>query len=150
MEIFSKWFPGIERREDAKGLAKQGAIGVLIFVAMNISGLFFAVYFNQSSVDGGALDAQGVQDQIVGTVILLPFLLFFAYRVYVGKGWIVGGLVLAWFALEITLKVIGGTANIGWIIFYAFVVGMLVNGIRACWWFRGAQKNEEMNIEHDA
>lgn len=150
LDIFSKWFPSIERKEDAKGLAKQGAIGVLIFSAMNILGMVFVVYLNQSPVDMGALDAQRVQDQINGSAILLPFLLFFAYRVYVGKGWIVGGLVLAWFVLEITLKIMGGTANIGWIIFYVFVVGMLVYGIRACWWLRRAPKYEEVKAQNDA
>src|SRR5690606_23564160 len=111
MSFYSKWFPKIDGIEDAKALTKKGAIGVLIFAAMNMLGLIFVLYLNQSPVNTGALDAQGVQDQIIGSVIIIPLLLFFAYRVYIGKGWIAGGLVLVWFVVEIALKTMGGTAN---------------------------------------
>ena len=150
MKPLQRWFPKIEQPNDARKLSKQGAIGILIFTAMNLFGVILAVYFNRNPVDSGPVDAQDAQEQIIGAAILVPLLFFFAYRLYAGKGWFVGGLVLAWFVLEIVFKILGGTTNIGWIIFYVFVIGMLVNGIRACWWLRNNPENDEPNAEADA
>jgi|GEM_PF-3466124 hypothetical protein len=145
--MLDKWFPKIEAPDGARSLTKQGAIGILLFAGMNLLGVLFAVYAGKSPTDQSAIDAQEVQDYVVGNVILLPLLLFFAYRVYTGKGWFVGGLTLAWFIAEIGLKIAGGSTNIGWIIFYFFVVVGMVNGIRGCWWLRKRDKLENVVSE---
>ena len=130
------WFPTIQSIDDAKKLTRQGAFGVLLFAAMNLLGLFLAYYARQSPVDGHALDAQSIQDQVIGAFIVMPPLLFFAWRVYKGKGWLAAGLVLTWFVVEVSLKIAGGSTNVGWIIFYLAVAAMIFNGMRGCWWLR--------------
>jgi len=132
----NNWFPTIEAQDDAKKLAKQGSGGVLLFAAMNFLGVLFAYYAKKSPVDARAIDVQGVQDYIIGAFIIIPLLLFFAWRVYKGKGWLVAGLVLTWFIAESLIKIAGGTTNLGWVFFYVAVAAMIFNGLRGCWWLR--------------
>jgi hypothetical protein len=136
------WLPAIETPEDAAKLAKQGAIGILLFAGMNLLGLLFVYFANKSPVDASAMDAQNIQDHLLGALIVIPVLLFFAWRVYKAKGWLVAGLVLIWFIFEVALKIAGGSTNIGWIFFYVAVAAMIVNGLRGCWWLRKAVPKE--------
>lgn len=142
MEFWAKWFPKIEDMPGAKKLSRQGAYGLLIFAAMYALGIVFTLYFNQSPTDQQQLDAQAVQDQVLGSSLLIPFILFFAYRVFIGKGWLVAGLVLVWFLAEMLLKIASGSTNVGWLVFYVAVAAMMANGIRACWWLRTADLDE--------
>lgn len=92
--MLSKWFPAIATIEDAMKLAKQGAIGVLLFTAMNILGAVFAYFLSQNPNNAESLNAQGVREVVLGITFLIPFLLLFAWRIYKGKGWLVSGLVI--------------------------------------------------------
>ena len=139
----NRWFPRIEANDGARKLAKQGAIGVLIFTAMNVAALLSAYYLGISAFDRSQLDAQGVQFQLFGGAVLVPLLLFFAYRVYTVKGWFVSGLVLAWFILEITMKVAKGTTSFVWFIPYIAIAAAMLNGVRACWWLRNENRTKE-------
>ncbi|MCX7035814.1 MAG: hypothetical protein NT064_04425 [Proteobacteria bacterium] len=130
----SQWIPKIESEEDAKKLTKQGAIGVLLFAAMNLLGVVLVYFASKSPVDGSTVNAQGVQQHLIGAFINIPILLFFAWRVYVGKGWLVASLVLVWLIVEVLFKLVGGTTNFGWMFFYFFLSVMLVYGVRGCWW----------------
>jgi hypothetical protein len=132
----NNWFPKIETSDGARKIAKQGTFGVLIFALMNLLGVLFAYYLNKSPIDQQAIDAQSVQEHIVGAFMVMPLLLFFAYRIYRGKGWIVAGVALTWFVAEAGLKIASGSTNVGWIFFYVVVAGMMLNGLRACWWLR--------------
>lgn len=130
------YLPKIDTPETAKKLTKHGAIATLVFVAMNLLGTALVYFAAKSPEDGKALDAEAVQDHLIGTILLLPPLLFFAYRIYTGKGWLVAGIVLAWFVGEALLKIVGGTTNVGWMFAYAVLTLMLLNGLRGCWWLR--------------
>lgn len=130
----NQWFPKIEVYEDAKKLAKQGGVGVLLFSALNLLGVLIAYYTNKSPVDASTLDAQGIHDHIVGAFIVIPLLLLFAWRIYRGKGWLVAGIALIWFVVEVVFKIAGGATNIGWMLFYVAVAAMMFNGFRGCWW----------------
>jgi hypothetical protein len=150
--MFNMWFPKIEKIEDigtATKLTKEGSVGVLMFALMNLAGVLFAYYYGNSPTDQQVLDEQDTQDYVLGAFIAIPLLLFFAYRIYRGKGWFVAGLVLAWFILEIGFKIVGGTTNIFWMIAYANVAILIFNGLRACWWLRKARtKNTEESLDH--
>jgi len=143
MKTLRTWFPKLESVKDAKDASKQGLYGILAFAAMNLLGVFFAIYFNKSPSDQSLLDTQGVQDQMIGGFIVLPIILIAAYRVYSGKGWIAGGFILVWFLIEVTVKVVSGTTSFGWIICYAAIAMMIINGIRGCWWIRASKSNSE-------
>lgn len=134
--IFNQWFPKIEVHNDAKKLAKQGSIGVLIFSLLNLIGVLVAYYAHKSPTDLSALDMQGIQAYITGAFIVIPFLLLCAWRIYIGKGWLMAGIALVWFVLETAVKVAGGTTNVGWMFFYVGVASMIFNGLRGCWWLR--------------
>ena len=134
--MLNKWFSKIDKVDEAKKATTQGAVGVLLFAAMNSLGALIAYYASRSPVDGSAIDAQAVWNQVVGTFVVIPLLLFFAWRIHNGKGWLVAALVLAWFTAEIALKVSGGTTNVGWMLFYVVVWAMIFNGARGCWWMR--------------
>jgi hypothetical protein len=135
----NQWFPKIEAFDGANKLAKQGAIGVVLFALMNLVGLLFAFYSSKSPVDQRAIDAEGMQDMVLGAFFVVPLLLFIAYRVYKGKGWLVAGLVLVWFIVEVGFKIAGGTTNVGWLFAYVALAAMMINGFRACWWLRKAE-----------
>ncbi|MBK6740961.1 MAG: hypothetical protein IPG64_25505 [Haliea sp.] len=141
-----KWFPKIDNEESAKEVAKQGAYGVLVFVAMTLLGAVFMYFAGQSPVDGSTTTQEDVINQIIGTIILIPIQLIMAWRIYKGKGWLASIIVLLWFIVEISLKIVGGTSNVGWFLFYIFIILMLVNGFRGCWYLRGASKNSEPEI----
>lgn len=130
----NKFFPVIETEAEARKLAKQGSIGVLVFTVMNLVGVAFAYYFGISASDRQPVDMQGVWERVVGASILIPLLLFFAWRIYKGKGWLVSGIVLLWSAVEIIAKIAGGTANLMGMVFLISIAGMIYNGLRACWW----------------
>ena len=132
----NKYFPTIDSTEVARSLAKQGALGALLFAAMNVGGVLFALYAKLSPTTGQGMSEQGIQDMVIGASMLMPVLLFMAWRIYRGKGWISGGIMLLWFFAEIATKIVGGTTNVGWVIMYFFIAAMLVNGVRACWWLR--------------
>lgn len=138
----NKWFPPIDSPEQARKSANQGAVGLLIFTAMYLLGAAFAYFANRSPVDGQAASAVDIQNQVLGNLILVPFLLFFAYRVHKGKGWLACSLALLWFAAEALIKLASTPTNVGWIFFYFAVAALLVNGIRGCWWLR--QKRKEL------
>ncbi len=137
--MLKKWFPQITDSIAAKSLTKQGAGAVLIYAGMNIFGAVFTYFLSKSPVDARAFDSQQVLSQIIGNVMVSLLLLFFAYRVYKGKGWFAGGLTLVFFLIEIWFKIANGTTNIGWLLFYIAVTAMLINGIRGCWWMRKNQ-----------
>ena len=134
--MLDKLSPKIETPDGARSLTKQGAIGILLFAGMYLVGIVVVLYTGKSVVDLRPIDAQGMQDRVIGSVVALTVLLFFAYRVYTGKGWFVAGLALALFIAEIGLKTYGGTTNVGWFIFYFFVAVAMLNGVRGCWWLR--------------
>jgi hypothetical protein len=139
----NKWFPKIENEETAKAISKQGAYGVLIFVAMTLLGAAFVYFAGKSPVDGSSTNQEDVINQIIGTIILIPIQLIMAWRIYKGKGWLASIVVLLWFLTEIIFKIIGGTANIGWIFFYAIIAMAIINGFRGCWYLRGAKVSNE-------
>ena len=148
--MLEKWFPEIHGFEDAKKLSKQGAIAILIFTAMNLLGVLLVVFGKISPVDGHSVLAEEIQNQIIGTAIILPILLIFSWRVYKGKGWLVGGLTFVWFLAEIAVKIAAGTTNIVWLIAYAAICAMLINGIRACWWVCSSETiSTEANENND-
>jgi hypothetical protein len=134
--MFDTFFPKIEAPDVARNLSKQGAMGILVLAGMYLLGALIALFANKSPVNLSGIDAQQAQDQVIGAVFVLPVLLFFAYRVSTGKGLYVAGLTLAWFLAEIAMKIAGGSANFGWMIFYVSVAAGMVNGIRGCWWLR--------------
>lgn len=139
--MFKKYFPAIDSQETAKEMSKQGALGVLIFTGMNLFGLIFMYLAGTSPVDGSEATLTDIQDQLIGTAVLIPILLFMAWRIFKGKGWLASTLALLWFIAEIAMKILGGTTNIGWMIAYIAIVGMMVNGFRACWFQRNWSKD---------
>ena len=142
MEFWGKVFPPVDTPSTAKRFAERGAYGVLVFVVMYLLGLLFAAYLNQDPVNLEPLDAQSARDQVIGSAILIPVLLLFAYRVFIGKGWLVAAIVLVWFAAETSWKVLSGSSNAGWIFFYVAVAALIANGLRGCWSLRGVDTEQ--------
>jgi hypothetical protein len=119
----------------ARAAAKKGAIAGLVFAGMYVLGTLMLVYAGMSPTTGGASTAyqeQGVY-LVIADVILTLIILFFSWRVWSGRGYISGTLMLLWFICEAVLKVLGGSANIGWIFFYFAMMLAMIEGIRGCW-----------------
>lgn len=70
---------------------------------------------------------------IVGIVVELILVLAAAWRFKIGKGAFWGPAIAGLFLLEIFSKIISGTTNVGWMIFYAAVLISMVNGVRGAW-----------------
>ncbi|MBK8188772.1 MAG: hypothetical protein IPK77_16800 [Cellvibrio sp.] len=96
----NKWFPEIVNESTAKSLSKQGAYGVLIFIAMTLLGAAFVYFAGKSAVDGSSATPEDVLNQIIGTAILIPVQLVMAWRIYQGKV----GSYLLWCYFGLLLK----------------------------------------------
>jgi uncharacterized membrane protein len=136
-----KWFPPIANHDDALKMCKEGAIGVLAFATMNVAGVLFAIFAQKSAVSGRTISNDDVQSFLIGSALVIPLLLWLAYRIKQGRGWLASGFVLLWFLVEIGSKIANGTTNPGWLIAYAAIAAALANGIRGSWWVRRSGGN---------
>ena len=143
--MISKWFPKVDSEEVARDLAKQGAYAAIAFAAMTILGLIFAYSTNYSVSDRSQINTEDVTTMMWGGALVLPVQLFMAFRIYKGKGWLASIVLSLWFLLEIAIKILGGTASPAWFVFYLVIIGSLVNGFRACWYFRNNQPAYPVN-----
>ena len=114
--------------------AARTSWGGWLFTASLVLGGIFAL-FGQSPVDKGETYA----DATTGIIILATAIIAaaFTWRVHIGKGWIAGGVLLIWWAVEVVGKLTGGTLNIGWAIFHIAGMANLFLGVKACWLLRG-------------
>jgi len=141
--FFQKQFSKIENKETALKLAKDGAIAGLIFCLMEAGGVVFA-YFGKDPSTGHAIDQEAFNNFLWGTILLLPLLLFFCWRIKTGKGYISAALLLCLFLFEIFNKLANGTTNVGWLFLYFVIAAGLINGSRACWYLRKTTKAENL------
>lgn len=139
--FFQKQFSKIEDRETALKFAKEGAVAGLILCLMEVGGLAFA-YFGRDPLTGGSVNQDAFNDMLIGTIILLPILLFLCWRIKIGKGYISATLLFCLFLFEVLNKFANGTTNVGWLIFYFFIGAGLINGARACWYLRKLRRAE--------
>jgi len=129
-------WPKIEDQASAIDAAKSGAVGG----GMMIIGLLVPVAFFVFSGDplvfgyetaGGFYISQGIQ------ILLAAFL---TWRVWTQKGLVSATLLFIWIATEVSLKLVSGQMNIGWMIAWGFALLSLLHSIRGHWHLRKLQK----------
>lgn len=86
----------------------------------------------------------GSQSVIAAAIILISagVAALLSWRVMVGRGWIAGSVLLAWWVVEILAKLLSGTLGIIWIAIHLAGMVNLAIGVRACWRLRGRDSNE--------
>jgi hypothetical protein len=117
----------------AKKAAKHGAIAGLFFAGMYVVGVVFA-YSGRSPMDGAAIeDEMTIYGMLIADVLLVALILFLCWRIKTGRGWISSVVLLVWFVVEAAFKIVGGSSNVGWIIFYIAMTMGFVEGVRGTW-----------------
>lgn len=136
----NKWWVKVDGADAARDMCKQGTYGALAYAVFNIIG-FIVIYTTQQRVtDGTMLSSGDVEASMFGIAASLPLILFMAYRINKGRGWLSAAILAAMFVFDAVAKVVGGTTNIFWVIFYSCCIFMLVNGVRGCWYLRKQTK----------
>ncbi len=138
-----KLFPSVDSHAGAKGALKAGVFGCLAFEAMLGLGLIVTYFLGISPIDKAAIKPDEALAQFIGVLLEAVIVLIALLRFRANKGLIWGGFVFAIFALECFAKIVGGTANVGWLIVYIAIGASLINGIRGAWAMR--YLNPELN-----
>jgi hypothetical protein len=127
-----KLFPAINTMDDLRRLAKNAGIGGLIFAGMIL--LSAAILFFTTDTLPGFEDYMDPAER-TSTLITLGVeavvILLFTWRIWVGKGYVSGILLLILFLIEIAFKIANSPRTFLWIIMYAAIALAFVNGIRA-------------------
>lgn len=119
---------------DAKRVARRAAIVALLFAAMYVIGI--VVTRRGISPISGQYDpeiAAFLEIMMVFNVIALLLILFLAWRISTGRGFVSAAFLLVWFVAETATKVIGGSAGIGYALAYLVMTLFLIDGVRATW-----------------
>lgn len=132
MSYWAKWFPDVTTTKGIKSTRKGAVIGSLLFAASLALGAGF-VFFLGSFPGSMTNDPKDKYYSIAVIVLEAMFALFAAWRFHIGKGWLIGPLLLALFLIEIGGKIVGGTLKGAWFIAYAYLLVALINGVRGAW-----------------
>ena len=133
---FSKWFPDVTTSKGVQAARKAGVAGALGFTAMLTIGII-AVFLVGSTSGAASRSLEDKYFAVGGIVAEAVFVLFAAWRLHIGKGLIVGSLLIALFVIELVAKFVDGTARGGWLIVYVAILCGLTNGVRGA---RAARK----------
>lgn len=127
----NRWFPIIKDIDTAeKTLKDNGWVG-FIFAGMYLLGILFIVFFDKSVATLETISDEEKIYEIIGIAFLIIVVLFLSWRMRSKHGIISAIFLLGLFLFEIYSKIITGSANVGWILFYAVIVCGFVNSIRA-------------------
>jgi hypothetical protein len=119
---------------EARRVARRAAIVAFIFAAMYVIAIY--VTMQGFSPISGQRDPEITASLGIVTainVIAMLLILFLAWRVGTGRGFVSAAALLVWFVLEAVTKVIGGSAGIGFGLAYIVMILFLADGVRATW-----------------
>ncbi len=134
----SFWYwPALDTLDDSYSVARK-SFGGWVLAGMIVLGAV-VTYFTGLSTRDLATPETDPMGALIGEFVELLFVLFASYRIMIGRGWIVSWFLLAIFAAEAVMKVLGGH-SFGWIIFYLAVGSSILAGARACWDIRSRLK----------
>lgn len=130
----SFWFPDVADYEEARGATKGGAYAALGFAAMIFLGLVLQAFSSDADYRMATPTFQYV---VLGAMAAeIAVALAAAWRFSLGKGWLIGSVALAFYAIELVVKLTSGFLGVlGYIIVFAILAG-LGNGVRAAWSLR--------------
>ena len=127
-----KFFPHFGTLKDVRRWARAGAIAGYGYAAMVLisgwnvlaSGLFPG-------------NAKPITDSekylaLIGTGIEVAVVLFLSWRLSSGKGHVSAIILLAIFLIAVLLRLVTRGAGLQWILVYASLAWLMLNGIRAC------------------
>jgi hypothetical protein len=139
----SFWYwPALDSLDDSYSVARK-SFGGWVFAGMVFLGAVLSYALGKSAVDLKTPESN-VIGALVGSIIELLFVLFAAYRIRTGRGWVVSWFLLALFGLEAVVKVVsGGATVIGWVFLYLAVGSSILAGARACWDIRSRTRAGE-------
>ena len=128
---------GIDGPDVARRYARQGAVGLIVFAAFHGVGAWHLLHYRRSLFNAQSLGAMSVLVQAATVVSFIPVLLLLAWRTYRGKAWLGASLVLAYYAVEVAAKAVGGAFRRPEIpLVHLAVVLLIAQGARACCWLR--------------
>ena len=115
--------------DDAYRVARESFGGIAFFLS-GVMGLVLAlIVFANLKQAANAEEIGG----IVGMAAEVVIIAVGAYRIRLGKGWLIGALLVILDAVEIVGKLVDGSLRSpGWVVFHCAVLFSLVMGTRAC------------------
>jgi len=127
-----KIFPAISTEDIARQMARRAGYAGLFFAGMILlsAGILF---FTTDTLPGfdDYMDPVERTSTLVAMGIEIALVLFFTWRVWTGKGYVSGILLLILFLVEVVFKLMSNPGSFLWILFYAALAVSFVNGIRA-------------------
>jgi hypothetical protein len=130
-------WPALDTLEDVRKALRNGGISGLVFAGMIALGMAFM--FFTGSVPGYETAEGEMTFDAVGLIVLaveLALVLFLTWRLWAGRGFVSGSLLLLLFLLETGFKLAIGGTGVAWIFVYAAIVLGLVNALRACFAYK--------------
>lgn len=127
-----KFFPPIITVEDARNLAKRAGYAGLFFaglIVLNAAILFFTTDTLPGFDD--YMDPVERNSALVFMGIESVLVLLLSWRVWTGRGYVSGILLLILFVIEVGFKMATNPGSLFWIVFYAAIALYFVNGVRA-------------------
>ncbi len=134
------YWPEFGTLEESYAVARK-AYGGWIFAGMIVLGTLVTYFSGKSLIDLKTPETS-LLAAMIGEIVELLFVLFAAYQMVTGRGWIISWFLLAIFAGESVTKILAGR-SFGWIFFYIGVGASLLAGARACWDIRSRLKSGE-------
>ena len=130
--VVEKIFPVINTADIARQLARRAGYAGLFFAGMILlnAGILF---FTTDTLPGfdDYMDPVARTSTLVSMGIESALILFFSWRLWTGKGYVSGILLLILFLIEAVFKLVSNPGIFIWVLFYAGLAIIFVNGIRA-------------------
>jgi hypothetical protein len=125
-------FPEIASVADVMRLAKGGAIAGLVFACLIL--LDSLLGGSAFSASGAGLQEAGASPaiQLIATGAEITAILFLAWRVSTGRGFVSAILLMALFVTSAMAGIGGGLFGLAWAVAYFGLGLMMLNAIRAC------------------
>lgn len=119
---------------EAKRVARRATIVALLFAGMYVVGIYVTLQ-GISPITGQRDPEIAAIPEIVTifNVIALLLVLFLAWRISTGRGFVSAAFLFVWFVGEAATKVIGGSAGIGFGLAFFVMALFLADGVRATW-----------------
>lgn len=129
-------WPKIDDQASASEAAKSGAVGG----GMMILGLLVPIAFFVFSGDPLVFDYETAGSFYISQGIQILLAAFLTWRVWTQKGLVSATLLFVWIATEVSLKLVSGQMNVGWMIAWGFALLSLLHSIRGHWKLRQLRK----------
>ena len=131
-------WPKIDDEATALDAAKAGAVGG----GLMIIGLALPIIFFHMSGEHLVYDYETRAGLYISQGLQITVAAFLTWRVWRGKGRFASIVLLIWIITEVSLKLLAGQLNPGWMIMWFFAIFSLVHSVRGHWKLHAIRRSQ--------